>query len=108
MPRPRNDSPKSLLSEAHSTIAALLRDEKTPPEVKARLSLKVVDWCREDARSEGLKIELTAAREAELKAQGVAEHVAGLTQAVNEAIAESEQKRPTYRPPTYPDFDSAL
>ncbi len=91
MARPRKGSSKSLLTKASATIDDLLNDDKTPIEVRARLAVKVVEWNREDKKLENQQVELTAAREAELKQQGIQEYLASLSSAIDEAMRCEQQ-----------------
>lgn len=96
MPRPRRGSPEALANKANETIEALLNDPKSPPEVKARLAVKVAEWVREDRRLEAQKIRLTAARERELKQQGVDEYMAQISQQVSAAMADAGLSSPAH------------
>lgn len=105
MARPRRGSPEALANKANETIEALLNDPKSPPEVRARLAVKVAEWVREDRKLEAQVIRLTAAREAELKQQGVDEYMAELAKSMNAAMAEIGMERPTYTAPVHADAD---
>lgn len=86
MARPRKGSSQSLLNQANRTIDDLLNDPETPVEVRARLAVKVCEWSREDLKQAAQVIELTAAREAELRQQGIDEWMASTAASMQAAL----------------------
>lgn len=94
MARPRKGSSKSLQTKASATIDDLLNSQETPVEVRARLAVKVCEWNREDQKLEAQRIELTAAREAELRQEGVDRYLASLQATMQAALTADEETCP--------------